>query len=299
MDREESTNQETPEEEDSVEQVEGAEQVEGLMAEQATTLVPAREQVVQFYGDNIPVAQMPDGEIYVPLRPLTDFLGLAFGSQTLRVRRDEVLAERARTVTMARSDGKRVGMLCLPLDLLPGWLFGLQPTRVRPELAEKLRRYRAEAFKVLWQAFKGDVLPTSAPQKDLSGAALAMEIATAVQHLARQQLDMEARLGDVAGRQEVMAQYLKGFIHKTEGRLQNLEIYLNTGATISEAQAAEIALAVKNVGQRLASKGDKGGYSKVYSEMYRRYRVSSYRSLPTSQYEEVLAWLHKWYEELG
>src|ERR671938_296287 len=68
----------------------------------------------------------------------------------------------------------------------------------------------------------------------LSGAALALEIATAVQHLARQQLDMEVRLGDVAGRQEVMAQYLKGFIQKTEGRLQNLELHLSTGATVSE-----------------------------------------------------------------
>lgn len=263
-----------------------------------TALVPVREQVVQFYGDDIPVAQTRDGEIYVPLRPLTDFLGLAFGSQTSRVRRDEVLAERVRTVTMARSDGKRVGMLCLPLDLLPGWLFGLQPTRVRPELAEKLRRYRAEAFKVLWQAFKGDVLPAAAPAKELSGAALALEIATAVQHMARQQLDMENRLGQVAGRQEVMAQYLKGFIRKTEGRLQNLEVYLNVGATISEAQAAEIALAVKNVGQRLIVQGDKSGYARVYSEMYRRYSISAYRNLPTSRYEEALAWLHQWYQEL-
>lgn len=264
-----------------------------------TAIVPIREQVVQFYGDNIPVAQTPDGEIYVPLRPLTDYLGLAFGSQTSRVRRDEVLAERARTVTMARSDGRRVGMLCLPLDLLPGWLFGLQPSRVRPELAEKLRRYRAEAFKVLWQAFKGDVLPAAAQPQELSGAALALEIATAVQHMARQQLDMENRLSQVAGRQEVMAQYLKGYIQKTEGRLQNLEMYLNAGATISESQAAEIALAVKNVGQRFVAQGDKNGYAKVYSEMYRRYRISSYRNLPAARHDEVLNWLHKWYEELG
>jgi hypothetical protein len=304
LDREEGKHRATgtPEETDATGDGESADakaEAKGPDIEQSTALVPAREQVVQFYGDNIPVAQTQDGEIYVPLRPLTDFLGLAFGSQTLRVRRDEVLAERARTVRMARSDGKRVGMLCLPLDLLPGWLFGLQPTRVRPELAEKLRRYRAEAFRVLWEAFKGDVLSTTPPQKDLSGAALALEIATAMQHLARQQLDMESRLGDVAGRQEVMAQYLKGFIQRTEGRLQNLELHLSTGATVSEAQATEIALAVKNIGQRLASQGDKSGYAKVYSEMYRRYRISSYRNLPASQYEEVLNWLHGWYEELS
>ncbi len=242
-------------------------------------LVPVREQVVDFYGDRIPVAQVPEGEVYVPLRPLTDFLGLAFSSQRQRVIRDEVLAEKARMVVMARSDGRRVQMLCLPLDLLPGWLFGVQPSRARPELMDKLRRYRTECFRVLWQAFKGDILPASAlPDRtaNLSGAALAFEIATAVQHLARQQLDMEERLGQVASKQDTMANYLRGFIRTTDQRLTSLELQLGTGATISEAQAAEVALAVKNVGQKLEAQGDKNGYAKVYSELYRRFRVSSF-----------------------
>lgn len=268
---------------------------------ESTALVPMHEQTVVFYGDPIPVAQASEGELYVPVRLLAEFLGLDARSQRHRVNRDRVLSARARSVVMQRSDGKRVPMLCLPLDLLPGWLFGVDTARVRPELVDKLERYRAEAFRVLWQAFKGDILPASAdaPTKNLSGAALALEIATAVQHLARQQLDIESRLDDVAGRQEVMANYLKGFIQKTEGRLHNLEIHLNTGATISEAQAGEVALAVKNVGQRLVSGGDKNGYAKVYSEMYRRFRISSYRNLPASQYKDVLTWLHEWYEELG
>jgi hypothetical protein len=133
----------------------------------------------------------------------------------------------------------------------------------------------------------------------VSGAALALEIATAVQHMAQQQLDMEGRLGQVAGRQEVMAEYMRGFIQKTEGRLTHLELQLSGGSTISEAQAAEIALAVKNVGQRLVRAGDKNGYAKVYSEMYRRYRISSYKNLPGARYQEVLDWLHGWHEELS
>src|SRR5262245_9752561 len=109
-------------------------------------LVPSRQQTVDFYGDLIPVAQTPDGEFYVPLNPLTTFLGLSFGGQRSRVLRDPVLAARARMVTMARSDGRQRAMLCLPLDLLPGWLFGIQPGRARPEIEVKLIRYRAECF---------------------------------------------------------------------------------------------------------------------------------------------------------
>lgn len=111
-------------------------------------------------------------------------------------------------ITYQLAFDKRYAMTCLPLDLLPGWLFGLTTSKVRPELVDKLNRYRAECFRVLWNAHKGDILPAAAPASGLSGAALALEIATAVQHLARQQLDIETRLGQVAGRQEVMAEYL-------------------------------------------------------------------------------------------
>jgi hypothetical protein len=36
----------------------------------------------------------------------------------------------------------------------------------------------------------------------------------------------------------------------------------------------------------------------VYAELYRRYRISSYKNLPATQYEAVLTWLHGWYQEL-
>lgn len=267
----------------------------------AVAIVPVRERYVDFYGDQIVAAQTADEEIYVPVRPICTYLGLSWPGQRERINRDPVLAEAIRSVRVTRTEAGEREVLCLPLEFLPGWLFGISAGRVKPELQEKITRYRRECFRVLWNAFKGDVLAAgpALPAADVSGAALALEIATAVQHMAQQQLDMEARLGQVAGRQEVMAEYMRGFIQKTEGRLTNLELQLSGGSTISEAQAAEIALAVKNVGQRLVSQGDKNGYAKVYSEMYRRYRISSYKNLPAARYQEVLDWLHGWYGELS
>jgi hypothetical protein len=185
------------------------------------------------------------------------------------------------------------------LHLIPGWLFGIDTSRVKSDLADKLDRYRAECFKVLWQAFKADVVPSPPASSELSGAALAYEIGTAIQNLARQQMDMEARIGDVAGRQEVMAEYMRGFIADTRQRLTVLELHTGAAAVISDGQAAEIALAVKNIGQALAARGDKNGYAQVYSEMYRRWRVSSYKNLPAARYQEVLDWLAGWYDEIS
>jgi len=267
-----------------------------------TALIPRRQQTVDFYGDHIPVAQGPDATLYVALRPITDFLGVDFSSQRRRVLRDEVMVERVRPVLMTAADGRQRELLCLPLDLLPGWLFGVTVSKVRPDLQEKLQRYRAECFRILWEAFTSGAeeraVPASA-EGPLSGAALALEMATAVQHLARNQLDMESRLAHVAGRQEVMADYLRGFISETNQRLTTLERVATPPARVSETQAAEIALAVKNVGQHLAAQGDRSGYAKVYSELYRRYGISSYKSLPETRYEEVMAWLHGWYQELA
>ena len=70
-------------------------------AEQA--IVPVREAVVDFYGDHILAGQTADGRVYIPLRPLTDFLGLDDRSQRHRVRRDPVLAPEVQLLYKSKS----------------------------------------------------------------------------------------------------------------------------------------------------------------------------------------------------
>jgi hypothetical protein len=95
-----------------------------------------------------------------------------------------------------------------------------------------------------------------------------------------------------------MADYMRGFIQQTNSRLSSLELRLDPAAAISDEQAAELALAVKNVAYAMDERGTSGGYGKIYSEMYRRYRLSSYKNLPRAKYDEVLAWLSRWYSDI-
>jgi len=271
-------------------------------------LVPIQQHQVSFYGDPITgVLIEPAGhpaEWYVPLRPISDFLGLSWPAQYRRTLGDSVLGPTLISVAIIATQkpgrGRRDrALLCLPLRYLPGWLFGLNPSKVKPELAAKILLYRRECFDILWRELQPEILPVPpAPTTEpLTGAALGVEIAAAVYHLAQQQFALESRLSEIAGQHTVMADYMRGFVQDTRHRLTALELHLGSGPTISEAQAVEIVLAVKLLGQEFERRGDKAGYQKVYSEMYRRYGIATYRNLPAARYKEVATWLQDWYQE--
>ena len=276
------------------------------MSADSTVLIPSQQRTVEFYGDTIlglVVSGNDTNELYVPLRPICDYLGLSWSGQFERIKRDEVLSEELRDVRVSRTpqEGGSQDMLCLPLEYLPGWLFGVSANRVKPDLRERIILYRRECYRTLWNVFKHDIMPSAelVPHNPApSGAALAYEIATAVQHLARQQMEMEQRLTNRIDKMGHWANAVNTQLAKTDQRLSALEVQVSPLATITEQQAAEIALAVKNVGHTLAAQGIKPGYSQVYSEMYRRYGISSYKNLARSRFEEVIAWLRAWYDEL-
>lgn len=56
-------------------------------------------------------------------------------------------------MTVVAEDGKKREMTCLPLDMLNGWLFGIDANRVKPEIKDKVIAYQRECFKVLADHF--------------------------------------------------------------------------------------------------------------------------------------------------
>lgn len=254
-------------------------------------LVPHDEQFVDFYGDRINLVII-DGEPFVPLRPINDFIGLAWSSQRQRTLRDNVIARRVKNLVVTASDGRQREMMCLPLDLLPGWLFGITVSRVKDELQDKLDKYREECFKALWDAFQEGRLTADPSFSDLldtdSPAAQAYKMASAIMNMARQQLLLESQIKAQTGR-----------IDDHENRLETIEAQLgDTKRHITSDQATNLSQAVKAIAMELSKTSGKNEYGGVYGELYRRFQVPSYRELPASRYNEAMGWLRDWWNSL-
>lgn len=105
-------------------------------------------QTIQFYNQQI-ITVKQDDVVYTAMKPICDNIGLQWEAQRQRISRDEVLDSVACMIKATGNDGKNYEMLCLPIDYLNGWLFGVDVKRVKPEIKDKLIQYKKECYQVL------------------------------------------------------------------------------------------------------------------------------------------------------
>jgi hypothetical protein len=212
---------------------------------------------------------------------------------------------RKRTMMMRGADGKTREMLCLPLDLLPGWLFGVTTSKITdPDLASKLTRYREECFRVLWQAFQTQiVIEQGADVGADTATALAQlrqiaEMGRAITQMAEQQMELQRQhlaLNERVTKAGRIVKAIQEDVAEVHLRLDILEDIVRPGAPISKAQAAMISQKVKALAELLTGlERGRNFYQGIFGELYRRYLVSSYTDIPQEMYAAILAFLDDW-----
>jgi hypothetical protein len=271
-----------------------------LSDEQA--LIPIEERQVDFYGDDI-IAVLVDvnGEehVYIPVRPICTYLGLSWSGQSERIKRDLVLSEEARFVRVTRTNlGGNPNILCLPLDFLNGWLFGINAARVKEEHREKVVRYQRECYRILAEAFQVKSAVT-APSSSIQMLEQLRETGLAIAQLAEQQIAIETRL---TNRLDKAAQVV-GDIQR---RLGAVERRVKPAEIISDEQASDIALSVKALGELLTNQSAQKGkgeklpnyYQSIFTELYRRFGISKYTLTRQADYRDVMAFLDDWQKSI-
>ncbi|MGP5325915.1 phage antirepressor N-terminal domain-containing protein [Vreelandella titanicae] len=135
---------------------------------------------INFHGTSIPTFNV-EGVIRVAMKPICDAIGLGWQSQWHRIKRHPVLSTCVvMMTTQLPGESQRRKLLTMPLNKLNGWLFGVDASRVKPEIREKLVDYQAECFDVLsdyWQ--KGQAVnPRTATPDERAGLRAAVTMLT-------------------------------------------------------------------------------------------------------------------------
>jgi hypothetical protein len=271
------------------------------LPEVGTGVVVALEQrQVPFYGDEVTAVRAVDGLVYVPIRPLCEIIGVDWSAQYRRITRDLVLNRVAMSVAITameidphRKTPHTSEMLCLPLDYLNGWLFGINASRVKEGIREKLIQYQLECYRILADAF------LQPPATALTATEVSLrqieQMGYAIAQMAREQIQHERRLNEHDQRLDAAARYVLDL----NKRLQAVEKRVSPGQPISDEQAAELAGQVKGLAQVMQKRSPEvNPYQSIWGEIYRRFRVSSYKLIPQSEYTAVVQFLTEWAERV-
>lgn len=107
----------------------------------------SRFALVEFQGAQLLTGF--DGEtVRVAMKPLVEALGIGWASQYQKIMGDPVLSKGV-TLSVIPSERGAQQTVTLPIDLMHGWLFKLNPEKVAPEARERVIAYQRECYQVL------------------------------------------------------------------------------------------------------------------------------------------------------
>ena len=102
----------------------------------------------EFLGKEVTLVDN-NGIAYVAMREIVEGIGLDWKNQHKKLTAYQQKFS-CGLITTTGKDGKKYEMLCMPIKKLNGWLFSINPNKVRADLKERLENYQEECFLALW-----------------------------------------------------------------------------------------------------------------------------------------------------
>lgn len=119
---------------------------------------------VPFYQDTLVLVDH-EGQPFVAMKPIVENMGLFWTGQHAKL--TEKFGSVIQIICTTGADGKQYEMVCLPLRKIPAFLYSVNPSKVKPELREKITRYQDECDDALWDYWtSGTATRPGATQSD-------------------------------------------------------------------------------------------------------------------------------------
>ena len=117
---------------------------------------------VDFKNDKLDIIEETQS---IVVKDICEHIGLRFRTQYEKIKADESFESK---LIKVQTRGGLQEVFTIPLSKLNGWLFSINPNKVKPEVKQKLIEYKKECFNVLNNYFnQGIAINHRASQTDL------------------------------------------------------------------------------------------------------------------------------------
>lgn len=251
-----------------------------------------QQATVVFADDEITAVLADDGFVYGALPHLCRALGLDTENQRERITEHSNLSQgMALFPLMIRR--QVTSLWCLRSDVIPYWLAVVSTGRMKPEKKARIDYYQDQVRDVLNRLF-GTATPAVPVEGSLIDQHPAVGEGLAIARMALDQAQLAAQ------KSEETSEEVKALKAVYDTRIAALEAKLMPRSQISEEQAQQIADLVKQAALALGEKMGGGNFfGTIYGQLYRRFGVTSYKTLTMAQYPQAVEWLEKQIKDYG
>jgi hypothetical protein len=110
---------------------------------------------VNFHGAQI-VGLRHSGIVYIAVKPIVEGMGLSWGSQLNRIRRDPILSKGVFKMNIPLAAGGPQDHVCLTLKRIAGWLFTINSNQIKDlDVRSRVLLFQEECYDVLEEHFLG------------------------------------------------------------------------------------------------------------------------------------------------
>lgn len=109
-------------------------------------------QIIRVNDKEIIIATFSNKK-YVAIKPICNAIGVDFQTQLIKIKEDEILNQLYRLRPITGLDEKVYQMGTIPLKYVFGWLFTINPNKVKPEIKQDVINYKKECYEALFDTF--------------------------------------------------------------------------------------------------------------------------------------------------